>query len=167
MHRALTLLRFLLYSFTLGLLSGCGQEVPHQAAAPLRRDNYVVLLDLSDRLLQPGQVSRDTALLGQVLATYQAGVAQKLYVGSADRLKLVVAPQRSQSAAVQQLSQGLYLDLEKVPLGQRRQLAGPLQQLRRQVSALYLPPQLLQPPPLRRGRPVALLPRPAGAGFST
>lgn len=120
------------------LLTGCASE-PATTSPPsrLRRDSYVILLDLSDRLLQPGQLSRDTALIGQVLATYQAGVVQKLFVGSADRLKIVLAPQASHSAAVQQLAQGLYLDLGQVPLAQRRQLGVPLRRLREQVTALY------------------------------
>ena len=120
------------------LLTSCASEPTTTApTSRLRRDSYVILLDLSDRLLQPGQLSRDTALIGQVLATYQAGVAQKLYVGSADRLKIVLAPQTSHSVAVQQLGQGLYLDLGQVPLAQRRQLSTPLRQLRQQVTALY------------------------------
>ena len=120
------------------LLVGCASEPTiTQPAAPLRRDNYVVLLDLSDRLLQAGQVGRDTALIGQVLATYRAGVAAKLFVGSADRLKIVLAPQASHPVAVQQLGQGLYLDLGQVPLAERRHLATPLKRLRQQVAALY------------------------------
>ena len=120
------------------LLAGCASEpTKTPLAAPLRRDNYVVLLDLSDRLLQAGQVSRDTALIGQVLATYRAGVATKLFVGSADRLKIVLAPQASHPGAVQQLGQGLYLDLGQVPLAERRHLATPLKRLRKQVAALY------------------------------
>ena len=122
----------------LGLLAGCTSEpITTQPAAPLRRDNYVVLLDLSDRLLQAGQVGRDTALIGQVLATYRAGVAAKLFVGSADRLKIVLAPQASHPVAVQQLGQGLYLDLGQVPLAERRHLTTPLKRLRQQVAALY------------------------------
>lgn len=120
------------------LLAGCAAEpTPTTAASRLRRDNYVVLLDLSDRLLQPGQLSRDTALIGQVLATYRAGVAQKLFVGSADRLKIVVAPQQDTPATVTQLSQGLYLDLGQVALAQRRELNTPLRKMRTQVAALY------------------------------
>ena len=119
-------------------LAGCASEAPPtRADTRLRRDNYVVLLDLSDRLLQPGQLARDTALIGRVIDAYRAGVAQKLYVGSADRLKVVVAPQASHPAAVQALSQGLYLDLGQVALAQRRTLGGPLQALRHQVAALY------------------------------
>lgn len=122
----------------LQLLVGCAAEPAITTpAARLRRDNYVVLLDLSDRLLQPGQPDRDTALIGQVLATYRAGVAQKLFVGSADRLKIVVAPQENMPAAVATLSQGLYLDLGKVALTQRRALNGPIRQMRQQVAALY------------------------------
>lgn len=122
----------------MSLLAGCGTDsTPTPPAPPLRRDNYVVLLDLSDRLLQAGQVGRDTALIGQVLASYRAGVAAKLYVGSADRLKIVLAPQASHSTAVQQLGQGLYLDLGQVPLAERRNLATPLKRLRQQVATLY------------------------------
>ncbi|WP_035558190.1 hypothetical protein [Hymenobacter sp. IS2118] len=95
------------------------------------------MLDLSDRILQEGQITRDTALIGQVIKSYQAEVAQKLYVGSADRLKIVLAPQASHSVAVQQLGQGLYLDLGQVALAQRRQLAEPLGRIRQQVANLY------------------------------
>src|SRR6476469_5124875 len=91
----------ILTALVLLLDSGCTTPTPERTAhAKPRRDTYVVLLDLSDRLLEPGQVARDTALLGQVLRRFVAGARQKLYAGSADRLKVVVAEQAGTPAAV-------------------------------------------------------------------
>lgn len=120
------------------LLASCTAPAP-PPAGPAPRDSYVVLLDLSDRLLAPGQPARDTALLGQVCQAFLAGAARRQYAGSEDRLRVVVAEQASYPPAVQALAQApeLFLDLGALPLTERRHARARVLALRRTVAALY------------------------------
>ncbi|RFP66896.1 hypothetical protein D0N36_02095 [Hymenobacter lapidiphilus] len=121
------------------LLAGCAAPEAAPPAAPAARDSYVVLLDLSDRLLVPGQPARDTALLGQVCQAFLAGAARRHYAGSEDRLRVVVAEQASHPAAVQALAQApeLFVDLGALPLTERRHAPARVAALRQRVAALY------------------------------
>ena len=128
-----------LTALVLLLAGGCTTPAPESTAhAKPRRDTYVVLLDLSDRLLEPGQPARDTALLGQVLRRFVTGARQKLYAGSADRLKVVVAEQGGTPAAVLAAAQApLAIDLGHTPLLERRQVGKAARALQARVTALY------------------------------
>jgi hypothetical protein len=114
-----TLLPFLALS---GLLLACspaetnpaegtaGTPVTSSASRPV---NYIVLLDLSDRLLVPGQVATDTALVGYLFARFSKKVIEKEFViKSKDRFQVVIAPQRGVSYDPARFMDLLSVDLE-------------------------------------------------------
>lgn len=57
------------------------------------QNNYIVLLDLSDRLLTVGQPGRDKALIQEVFKRFETDVRQKLIIHSKDCFKVVIGPQ--------------------------------------------------------------------------
>ncbi|MFC3809781.1 hypothetical protein [Lacihabitans lacunae] len=57
------------------------------------QNNYIVLLDLSDRLLTVGQSARDKALIQEVFKRFETDVRQKLIIHSKDCFKVVIGPQ--------------------------------------------------------------------------
>lgn len=67
-----------------------GSEVSAQSKS---QNNYIVLLDLSDRLLTNGQAQRDKMLIQEVYKRFEADVKQKLIIHSKDCFKVVVGPQ--------------------------------------------------------------------------
>lgn len=85
-----------------------------QAVPPATRPlNYIVLLDLSDRLLTPGQVSTDTALVRHLFARFSKKVLEKdLVIRSKDRFQVVIAPQQGVTYDPAQFMDALSVDLK-------------------------------------------------------
>lgn len=108
------------------------------AAEPVRPVNYVVLLDLSDRLLAPDQAHRDAALVQAVFARFEQQVRSQLIINSHDRFRVVIAPQRGISYRPDLYMDALYLDLGATPMAQKRQrLDGLKAALPQKLAQLY------------------------------
>lgn len=101
-----------LYLF-LGAISGT-----EAASVPPR--NYVVLLDLSDRILQPNQPRRDRELVQAVFAEFEQHVRQQFIINSTDRFCVVIAPQKGVRYQPEAFMDSLYLDLGRVQLADKR-----------------------------------------------
>ncbi|MEZ0542414.1 hypothetical protein [Fibrella arboris] len=107
-------------------------------AKPARPVNYVVLLDLSDRLLVPDQARRDAALVQAVFARFEQQVRSQLIINSHDRFRVVVAPQRGISYRPGVYMDALYLDMGTTAMAQKRQRLDALKaDLPRQLMQLY------------------------------
>ena len=58
------------------------------------KNNYIILLDLSDRLIvQDNQPERDKQIIKNLYTLFEEKVRKELYVKSRDELKVVIAPQ--------------------------------------------------------------------------
>ena len=119
------------------LLSGCTSGPAHAPRPRPERRTWLVVLDLSDRLLLHGQATRDTALVGAVARQFLAQVALARYIGSADRLRVVVAPQAGQAARVDSLREDLTVDMAALPVNQRREAPARVAALLARVGRLY------------------------------
>jgi hypothetical protein len=73
--------------------------------------NYVLLLDLSDRLLVPGQAQQDQALILDVFARFEQAVRRNLIINSSDCFRVVLAPQAGTSYRADEVMADLYLDM--------------------------------------------------------
>ncbi len=82
-------------------------------------ENNLILLDLSDRLLQPDQSTRDTAIIMRTYQYFLSRIKTGLIINSRDRFSIVLAPQQGRSARVLQIQERLTLDLGIVPPAQR------------------------------------------------
>lgn len=82
--------------------------------------NYIVLLDLSDRLLQQDQSSRDIALIQKVFDAFEKKVRRKMIINSKDRFRIAIAPQLGVSYRTDTYMNDLYLDMSAEKIGDKR-----------------------------------------------
>src|SRR5688572_7364127 len=77
------------------LLDGCFLPTPEKKENVLRvKHNYIILLDLSDRLIvQDNQPERDKQLIRSLYSLFEEKVKRDLYIKSRDEIKVVIAPQ--------------------------------------------------------------------------
>jgi hypothetical protein len=94
--------------------------IPGTEAAPVPPRNYVVLLDLSDRILQSNQPRRDRELVQAVFAEFEQHVRQQFIINSTDRFCVVIAPQKGVRYQPEAFMDSLYLDLNRVQLADKR-----------------------------------------------
>ena len=104
------------------ILGGCSEfqqavkdakkEIP-----PAPKDNYMVLLDLSDRILYNNQqqVPKDIAVIKSIYGLYKARLNSKdpthLYYALRDKLKVLIAPQRTTPKSLYDMVGSLRIDL--------------------------------------------------------
>jgi hypothetical protein len=113
------------YAFMIGALlivSGCNDiqkaidEAKKEPAAP-PRDNYIVLLDLSDRILlnNQQQVAKDLTIIKTIYAVFKSRLQEKdptrLYYNVQDKLKLLIAPQKTTPESVYDMAGNLRVEL--------------------------------------------------------
>ncbi|MBK7886873.1 MAG: hypothetical protein IPJ86_06065 [Bacteroidetes bacterium] len=79
-----------------------------------RPQNTIILLDLSDRLLVPGQISKDTSIIIQIfIVVLRRNAMQQLIMTCRNRFSIVIAPQKSNCILANQMEEALTLDLSK------------------------------------------------------
>lgn len=104
------------------LLTGCNefQQAVKDAKKdipPPPKDNYIVLLDLSDRILYNNQqqVAKDIAVVQSIYGIYTARLDAKdptrLYYTLHDKLKLLIAPQKTTPKSLYDMVGNLRVDL--------------------------------------------------------
>jgi hypothetical protein len=112
------------YLLTAGLffLFGCGEfqqavkdakkEIP-----PPPRDNYIILLDLSDRILYNNQqqIPKDISVVNSIYGVFTSKLGTKdpthLYYSLHDKLKLLIAPQKTTPKSLYDMVGSLRIDL--------------------------------------------------------
>lgn len=105
---------------------------------PTRPANFVVLLDLSDRLLAPDQFRRDQVLVQTVFAQFEARVRQQQIVFAKDCFRVVIAPQKGITYRPETYMDALYLDMSTLKMAEKRQRLDALRtDLARQLNRLY------------------------------
>ncbi|MEQ9375726.1 MAG: hypothetical protein RIG68_11140 [Imperialibacter sp.] len=104
----------------IGLVSAC--SVPPKEESPMTvKHNYIVLLDLSDRLIvQQNQPERDKEIIDHIYSLFEKKVKSALYVKSRDEFKVVVAPQLGSRVRTDIFEDRLYVDMENIPMVHRK-----------------------------------------------
>lgn len=118
--RTLTALFFL----AAGLLSACNATAsdPELPATPPLRTHYLILLDLSDRLLQPGQSDRDKTILLALKERFIRECKEKTILLSEDRFSIRIASQKHNALGLEEawFEDSLSLDLSTLDETSRR-----------------------------------------------
>ena len=72
---------------------GCDIPNPKKKSKKMTvKHNYIVLLDLSDRLIiQENQPDRDKKIIKELYSLYEERVKKNLYVKARDEIKVVIA----------------------------------------------------------------------------
>jgi hypothetical protein len=83
-------------------------------------NNYIIVLDLSDRLLTPHQDVQDIEVIKQVFEKFVHDVQANLIVNSRDRFSVFVLPQTYPSVDYDAFNNVLTLDMSVVPLAKKR-----------------------------------------------
>ena len=107
--------------FLLLLLASCMPPQEQKEVAPVVKHNYIILLDLSDRLIvQDNQPERDKELIKQIYTLFEERVREHLYLRSRDEIRVVIAPQRGAGLQNEIYEDSLYTNMENIPSVLRR-----------------------------------------------
>ena len=106
------------------------------------RYNFIVLLDLSDRIdpnLNPHQYTRDSAVIHRIFDVYRNLVSDKMFVKSKDRFQVLIAPQESDNSnELTVISDGLYLDMSSSVISEKKKQIDEFEdELPDKLSSLY------------------------------
>lgn len=96
---------------------GCSMPAPKEKSASVVRPkhNYIVLLDLSDRLIvQENQPQRDKQIIKHLYAMFEDKVKKDLYIKSRDEMKVVIAPQAGSGLRRDVFEDRLYVNMENI-----------------------------------------------------
>ena len=98
------------------LVGGCNVPPPEKKSKGLRvKHNYIVLLDLSDRLIiQENQPERDKQIIRKLYSIFEEKVKRELYVKSRDEMKVVIAPQRGSRLNREVFEDRLYVNMDNI-----------------------------------------------------
>ena len=89
--------------------------------APRVKNNFIVLLDLSDRIIvQENQPDRDKEIIQKLYSLFEDNVKKNLYIKSRDEIKVVVAPQKGSSLREDVFEDRLYVNMDNVKKIYRR-----------------------------------------------
>ena len=98
------------------VMISCSLPSPKKKAeAPRIKHNYIVLLDLSDRLIvQDNQPARDKELISNLYYQFEEKVKKDLYIKSGDEIKIVIAPQRGADLKRDVFEDRLYVNMNTI-----------------------------------------------------
>jgi hypothetical protein len=125
--------RYLYILICASVLLGCNEieeavkDAKKEGSAP-PKDNYIVLLDLSDRILfnNQQQVPKDIQVVQSIYAAFKSKLNAKdptrLYFTVNDKLKLMVAPQRTTARDVYSMAGNLRISLSSAQPEQKAKL---------------------------------------------
>ena len=98
------------------LLASCMPPQEEKELPTPVKHNYIILLDLSDRLIvQDNQPERDKELIKQIYAIFEEQVKSQLYLRSRDEIRVVIAPQRGADLRNEVYEDSLYTNMENIP----------------------------------------------------
>ncbi len=105
----------ILFASILLLFTSCGSEEVKVDKLPV---NYIVLLDLSDRILAPEQLDKDFALIATTFKSFEKHARRNLVISSKDRFSIKIIPQKNSPLNVNHYEDllQLYLDETEVAI---------------------------------------------------
>lgn len=92
----------------------CQPPAPKKKSLSVKH-NYIILLDLSDRIIiQPDQPARDKEIIKSLYKLFENKVKKDLYVRSRDEIKVVIAPQRGSGLQTYVFEEKLYVNMDNI-----------------------------------------------------
>ncbi len=115
------LIQYVPVTMVMLLLVSCMPPPEEKEISTPVKHNYIILLDLSDRLIvQDNQPERDKELIRHLYTLFEERVRKHLYLRSRDEIKVVIAHQRGAGLKSEIYEDSLYIDIENVPAVLRR-----------------------------------------------
>ncbi len=119
------LIRYSPVFIALMLLASCMPPQEEKEVPTPVKHNYIILLDLSDRLIvQDNQSERDKELIKQIYTLFEERVRSQLYLRSRDEIRVVIAHQRGSDLRSEVYEDSLYTNIENIPSVLRRKSEG-------------------------------------------
>ena len=100
------------------LFTSCGCE---EVKVEKKPENYVVLLDLSDRILVPEQLDKDFTLIETTFKSFEKQARQNLVISSKDRFSIKIIPQKNSPLNVNYYEDLLQLYLDETEVAVKNQ----------------------------------------------
>jgi hypothetical protein len=98
------------------MLASCMPPQEERAVTVPVKHNYIILLDLSDRLIvQDNQPERDKELIKHLYTLFEERVKKHLYLRSRDEIRVVIAHQRGAGLQSEVYEDSLYINMENIP----------------------------------------------------
>jgi hypothetical protein len=99
----------------------CTPPAPKESGQLRVKNNFIVLLDLSDRLIvQPDQLNRDKEIIHHIYDLFEKNVKENLYIKSRDEIKVVIAPQKGADLPAEIFEDRLYINMDNIKLVYRK-----------------------------------------------
>ena len=127
MKNLLTILTVLLFSF----ISISSYAISENKSK--EQDNYVILLDLSDRMLNPNQAELDKAVIMECFEQFERHVKRHLYIKSKARFSVIIIPQKGVCYNIYDYNNKLSIDLSVITPAQKRKA---VEQFSKKLSSL-------------------------------
>jgi len=104
----------IIFHFTIIIaLYSCSSDAETKTTIPAN-DNYVIVLDLSDRIIQkPDQVNIDTSAIRAVFEKFEKSVHKNIVVKSKDKFSIRIIPQKLSSLPGNAFENNLSIDMGK------------------------------------------------------
>jgi hypothetical protein len=102
-------------------LTKCNPPAPKDSKQLRIKNNFIVLLDLSDRIIvQPNQSERDKEIIHHIYSLFEKNVKENLYIKSRDEIKVVIAPQRGSGLHSEIFEDRLYVNMDNINMVYRK-----------------------------------------------
>jgi len=97
------------------IILACKLPAPEKKNVSRVKYNFIVLLDLSDRLIvQQNQPERDKEIIRSLYGLFEEKVRKDLYIRSRDEIKVVIAPQVGSSVKRDVFEDRLYINMKNL-----------------------------------------------------
>ena len=97
------------------IMTKCTPPEPKLSGQLRVKNNFIVLLDLSDRLIvQPDQENRDKEIIHHIYDIFEKNVKENLYIKSRDEIKVVIAPQKGANLPSEIFEDRLYINMDNI-----------------------------------------------------
>ncbi len=99
------------------ILLSCQPPAPKEAKKMRVKNNFIVLLDLSDRIIvQPNQTERDKEIIQHIYKIFEQNIKENLYIKSRDEIKVVIAPQKGANLPTEEIEDRLYINMDNISI---------------------------------------------------
>ena len=119
---------------------GCNSEPSNpKEKKPVINHNYIIIVDLSDRILQPNQIERDIELINYFYELFVQKVQKSFFINSKDNFKVVLPYQKEAlpTSKIPLLEDDLYVSMESIPLREKKNIKDSKPQFKAKVLELY------------------------------
>jgi hypothetical protein len=129
------------------MINSCGCKRQDSISASTdksgQKNNFVIVLDLSDRLLSPGQAEKDSAMIMAAFSEFEKKARNPLIVTSNDRFVVRIIPQHGSSLLKDNYENKLNIDLSTIDAAHKNSMFVAFKDsLQTTISRLYRSAQL-------------------------